>query len=257
MVISYGSNSITVKIKPDFQPLTTHALNWFTVGNGDKCATDRGAASDQYDCDVKLYGKETDINTFIDFVEANRNDNTHQCKLSLGSFNSQEKIFGCDVVYSGNIAATAFMGRREQHTLKGWGLPITLKAISPTFVTGSGFPVLKNITPNVDADSDYSINKLESYNRTFSYQEHSTDTGSFTATYILNETEMINLRSFIRTNRATKFLAPPLVGISKPFGRRAYSEYVRLKDFEDQGMTGGFVNGLPQWQCKFTLCEAL
>jgi hypothetical protein len=257
VVISYNATSLTVKIKPDFSPATTFALTWFQLADGNWAATDRGAASDQYACDVRLYGKEADIDAFITFMEANRNYATLPNVLTLSGFNAQEKIFGCDVNYSGNILATAFMDRREQGSWKGWGVPLTLAAILPTFVAGGSFPILRNINVGVDADSDYTINKFDSYNRTFSYQEHSADVGSFTAEYVLNETEMVLLRRSIATTRDSTFPAPILVGIANPFGRRAYSSTVRIKDFEDQGMLGGFSHSLPWWQAKFTLVEAL
>lgn len=257
MILTYGENSITIKIKNDFVPDTKLSLTWFQLSSGEFVATDRGSDADTYDCDIRLYKDETTINTFIDFIEANRTTATNPNVLTLSGFNSAEHIFGADVDHSGSITATAFMDRRRQGTWKGFEQTLRLSCVSPAFVGGTpnSFPLLQKADVGYDADSDRTINKFDSYNRTFSYQEHSADSGLYSGVYSFTDEEMIKMRRLVATKRATAVAMPTIIGVAHPFGRRSNSTSVKIIEFEDMGMIS-VVNGVPRWKAKITLCES-
>lgn len=263
MIISgVGFTSFNAKIQRDFTPNTTLALQWAQGSDGNWNATDRGADNDSYECDIKIYKDETTINAFVAAVEANRvevSDTTQTCILNLSGFNAQEKIFGADVDYSGTISATAFVSRRIQNTWKGWSLSIKLVASLPTFIGGSGsLPLLRFIDMGVDADSDYTINKIDSYNRTTFYQDHSADTGTFTGTITFTNEEMIGLRALLRTTRGGTITVPAsgLRGIAFPFGRRLVTPpfSVKVTSWHDLGMLS-MAGSQPRWRTTLTLAQ--
>ena len=245
------------KIKVDFVPQTTYALNWFQVSSGYWFCVDRGNASDKYDTEVRIYGKESLVNDFINSIDANRlTANAGPNVIQLSDFNSQEYIFGADIDYTDPLDCTVFMSRRIQNTWKGYGVSLKLALMSPAFAQGGGaLPPLYLLDVGYDGDSAYSINKFDSYNRTFFYQDHLSDAGSFTGTFTFTNTDMINLRRFVATNRSSRFLFPSIAGVAHPFGRRSTSTYCKLINFQDQGMTG-MVNGEPRWRAQITFVES-
>ena len=255
MIISgTGITSFTVKIKPDFVPKTTLALEWFQTSSGQWQATDRLAAADQYDASIRLYGIESVINNFINQVEANRVAGSNV--ITLSGFNSQEHIFGADIDYSGSLSATVFMDKRVQSTWKGYSETLKLSLLpSFSFVGGSGsLPPLRFLDVGYSADSEYTIHKQDTSNRTFYYHDDFADAGLFSGIYTFTDQEMIALRRFVATNRAAAFTAPTFIGVANPFGRRAVSSTVKLLSFEDLGMRG-LNGGVPRWAAKLTFVE--
>ena len=256
--------ALAVKIKPDFKPLTNLALQWAQTSDGNWFATDREVTADKYDAEIRIYGIESIINNFIDFLEINRSDvlTNINNKIFLSNFNSQEHIFGADLNYSGNINATAFIDKREQRTWKGFGLPLKLNSIAPiTFTGGTGaLPQLRFLNYGYEGDAEYTINKLESYKGDFYFADHQSDAGIFNGVFTFTDEEMIQLRRFLATIRGAAFAYPVFIGVSKPFGRRTpvspSGRYVKIIDFEDTGMTG-LIIGRPRWiaRLKFSLVE--
>lgn len=257
MVVTGSNGSITIKIKPDFVPDTKLALTWFQLANDAWAATDRGVDADTYDCDIRLYKDEATTLAFANFIEANRNASVSPNVLTLSGFNAQEHIFGADVDYSGSITATAFMDRRSQGTWKGFEQSLQMSCMSPNFVGGtpSSFPLLQLLDVGYDADSDREINKFDSYNRTYQYQEHGRDSGLYSGVYTFTDEEMIQARRFVATKRAIAVAMPTIIGVAHPFGRRSVSTNVNITAFEDMGMLS-VVNGKPRWKAKITLAEA-
>jgi len=268
MIISGpGISTFTAKIKQDFLPVTTLALNWYQLGNGEWACTDRKAASDQYDATIRIYRDETTINNFISQIAANRGAGVNT--FTLSDISTGEHIFGADVDYSSYLSVSAFMEFRAQKTWRGWELPLTLKCLSPTFVGGSGsLPQLRFLDIGYLGESEYTINKYDSYTRKviiggtpfygFSDQDHDSDAGIFTGVFTFDNAEMIQIRRFVATQRGTKFVMPTIIGVDKPFGRRSppYPIYTKMKEFEDMGMYS-IVDGLPRWRAKTTLVEEM
>jgi hypothetical protein len=248
---------IQVKIKPDFIPDTKLALTWFQLANDAWAATDRVYDQDTYDCNIRIYGKEVDVQAIAVFIEGNRTAGDDKNVLTLSNFNSQEHIFGADVDYSGDLTATAFIDRRGQKTWRGFEQTLRLSCVSPSWVGGSGsLPQLKLLDIGYDADSDREINKFDTYNRTFSYQEHKSDTGLFSGVYTFTNEEMIQIRRYVAIQRSASIPMPTIIGVAHPFGRRIPSSYVKITEFEDMGMLS-VVNGVPRWKAKITLAEAV
>ena len=256
-ILGQGISTFDAKIKPDFIPQTTYALNWFKLANGDYACTDRSYTADKYDASIRLYGKETDMMHFITQIEANRVAATGANQITLTNFNSQEHIFGADLIYSGNIYATAFMERRGQKTWRGFEQPLKLSACLPlSFPMGDGsLPPFRRVEVGYDADADREIKKQDTYKRIFFYSDRSSDAGTFTGTFIFTDREMIKLRRFIATTRGESFSMPTISGVDHPFGRRVNPEYVRLIAFEDMGLWA-IPAGAPMWRAKITLAEA-
>jgi hypothetical protein len=256
MRITDSNGYMDVKIKPDFVPDTKLSLVWFQLANDEWAATDRGADADTYDCDIRLYRSESQVQAFIDFMEANRNASTNPNILTLSNFNAQEHIYGADLDYT-SITATVFMDRRRQGTWKGFEQTLRMSCVSPSFVGGTpnSFPLLQKLNVGYDADSDRTINKFDSYNRTFQYQEHSVDSGLYSGVYTFTDEEMIQIRRLVATKRATAVAMPTIIGVDHPFGRRSNSTNVKIMEFEDMGMYS-VVLGKSRWKAKITLIES-
>lgn len=255
MLLSPGDdNSYPVKIKDDFVPKTVYALKWSQMSNGMWFCVDRGATADTYDAEIRLYGTEAVINNFINLIELNRSmGNT----IQLSDFNSQEHIFGADIDYTNPLDCTVFMQRRIQGSWKGFGVTLGLSLMSPSFIGGTGsLPLFRFLDYGYDADSNYTINKFDSYDRTFFYQDHVADDGSFTGVFTFSNEEMIALRRYIATNRANTIAMPTFAGVAYPFGRRTPGSYANIINFEDQGMINLNV-GIPRWRAKITIAEII
>lgn len=249
-----GITPFTAKIKPDFSVLTTYALQWTQLSNGFWYCVDRGADADVYDAEIRLYGTETVINNFINEVEANRVGGSNVIQLT--SLNSQEHIFGADVDYTTYaLSCTAIMQRRTQGSWKGFGVTLRLSLLSPSFLSINGaLPVFRFLDYGYDGDSNYTINKFDSYNRTFSYQDHVADDGSFTGVFTFTDEEIAGLRRYIAINRASTIAMPTFSGVAYPFGRRTPQSRANIIYFEDMGIINLNV-GLSRWRAKITIAE--
>jgi hypothetical protein len=250
-----GITTFIAKIKDDFVPKTTYALQWLQMSNGMWYCVDRGADADVYDTEIRLYGTESVINNFINQVEANRTAGSNV--LELSNLNSQEHIFGADVNHSGTLNCTALLQRRIQGTWKGFGITLKLSLLSPSFISGAGsLPLFRFLDVGYDADSNYTINKFGSYNSVFSYQDHEADDGSFTGIFTFTDDEMIALRRYIATNRANPITMPTFSGVNYPFGRRTLGSQANIIAFEDLGMLNLWI-GVSRWAAKLTIAEDL
>jgi len=249
-----GITTFTAKIKPDYTPKTTFALQWEQMSNGKWYCIDRGATADIYDTDIRLYGIESVINNFINQIEANRVSGSNI--ITISDLNTQEHIFGADITYSGSLNCIASVQRRTQGTWKGFGVALRLSLLSPSFIAGTGLlPIFQFLDIGYDGDSNYTINKFDSYARVFSYQDHAADDGSFTGVFTFSDYEMAGLRRYIATNRGNTIPMPTFAGVAYPFGRRTPSSYANITYFEDMGMLNMNV-GVSRWAAKITIVEA-
>ena len=252
-----GITTFTAKIKPDFKPDTKYALYWSQASDGTWHATDRGTGADRYDCNIRIYGKESDLMNFVHQIEYNRIAGSNVIHLS--SFTTGEHIFGADIDYSSGLDVVAFMERGAQITWKGFEQPLSLCCKSPTFVGGVGYlPALRYTDIGYDGDSDRTINKIESYNRTFYYQDHVADYGTFTGIFTFTDEEMKSLRRFIAKQRGAEITINQFYGIDNPFGYRGatFPLLVKIISFEDLGMVN-FTCGNPRWKAKLTFVEGV
>ena len=264
MILRYtdsgGIQFIEVKIKPDFKPLTKNAIKYVKLSSGNYKAIDRGADSDTYEADVRLYGKESDINTLIDFVEDNRSDGTvsNQSVIgALGFAGGGEEIFGKDVDHSGSFNLTVLdIGPRRQNTWKGWELPVRFRALNPTFNSyTSALPPLEYLEVGYKSDSDPQINKFDTYDGDYSYQDHVYDSGIFEGTFKLSNENMGQLRRYIATNRGNDYTISSINGVTYPFGSRRGTTFpvtAKLIDWDDLGQWG-----LQYWRVKLRFAEVV
>lgn len=245
----------TANIKPNFRPDTRFALKWQkTKGKGNWKATDRTAASDIYGGEMRLYGTETEINLFITELEANRAGGSNV--ISLSSFTGTDKIFGCDVDYSGTIDATVLeWSERRQNTWKGFTITVKIRALSPSFTGSAAFPDLNCLEIGYIGDANRTIKKVDSYNGAFSYSDMKTDTGTFRGVFLFTEAEMIGLRRYIATTRGGNVTISNIGGVAFPFGPRRASGYpysAKITNFKDLGMWG-----VHRWRAELTFREVV
>ena len=251
------SSPITVKVKPDFKPVTTLGLKWTKLEGGNYRATDRGSSSDVYQASVRFYGKEADINTIIDTIELNRNAGSGTPnQIALSAFTETEQIFGMDVDYTGSINATVLnIESREQNTWKGYGVKLRLQALQPTFAGTPSFPTLQHLDTGYSGDSTYTIRKYDSYTGAFSYQDRANDVGEFTGVFQLSNDDMKAFRRYIATQRGATVSMATIPGVAYPFGTRSSGSYpynVKIINFDDLGK-----KGVQWWKCAVTFAEVV
>jgi len=247
-----GITPFTQLVKPDFKPITIPALEWVECADDNFKAVDRGASQDVYQSSFRIYKSEADINTFIEEIEANRAADNHQ--VTLGSFSSTEHIFGEDVDHSGNITATVLeITDRKQESWKGYSVKVKVQAISPSFTGSASFPSLTYLEIGYVGDSSVPVNKVDSYDGTFSYSDRGTGAGTFTGTFVFGVTDMRNCRRYLATQRGSSFSLTGINGVTYPFGIRRSSGYpytVKCVDWEDLGM-----RDVGRWRMKLVLAE--
>jgi hypothetical protein len=259
MIISgHGiSTPLTVKIKPDFKPETTLALQWTQMESGNWFATDRGTGSDKYEVSLNFYGTELTINTLINTLEVNRESSLMSSQITLTGFNTGEHIFGADLDYSGTITANVLsIEQREQHSWLGFALSMRVGAITPPLLSGSGsLPEFRLLDVGYDGDAEYTIQHFRAYNSDYYYnQDNASDIGTFTGTFDFLEEEMAQLKTYLRVTRGAQFLLNNIIGVQYPFGRMssAYPYWVKMIKFEDQGMSSAY-----RWRCAITFSQVL
>jgi hypothetical protein len=235
-----GITPFTALLKPDFQVETMLALQWTQLSNGKWTYIDRGASCDRYESTVTIYGIESTINNFITEIEDNRQASDNVIQLS--QFNETEKIFGENVDHSGTIYATILkIDKVKQNTWKGFGLSFRLRAISPAFTGTSAIPTLDKLLIGYTADSELTINKLDSYTGSFTFQEANSDNGTFVGTFILPLADVKSLLEYQRVNRGAAFNVSTIAGVTYPFGkRRGYTFPVncRIKEIKEENWFG-------------------
>jgi hypothetical protein len=242
-----------LNILPGFKPETELALKWIQTSNGNYYATDRGESSDIYNSSISIYGKENVINNCIEQFESNRLSDDHI--LLLSELNEGEKIFGADVYHSGEIQATILtISDRIQKTWKGYKLDLTLRHLSPSFVESASFPSLLHLDIGYTGTAKVALNKFDSYAGTFTYADDQSNTGIFEGAFFFTDTEMINARSYIRTQRGGNFTITNISGVTYPFGptRGTYPITAKLISWEDLGQTWN-----NHWKMKMKFAEVV
>lgn len=247
------STPLTVKIKPGFKPILKLAIEWEQVADGNWYAQDRGASADIYASEFEVYRWESNINDLIDAIEINRHNFSNV--LTLSNFSETEKIFGADVDHTSLTATITEYGERKQRSWKGWSLSLKAQVMSPTFTGSSSLPVFRNIEVGYKGDTDTTILKYDSYTGSFSYIDYNYDSGIFECNLVLKTVDMVSMRRFLATNRATSFSLSSLYGVDYPFGPRRSNTYpinVKIVDFQDQGMID-----VQRWKIKLKLAETI
>jgi len=259
MRISGGTiTPYTAKIVPSFKPITRLALDWVKLSNGNYSCVDRSASSDVYESDIEIYGREDVVQNFFTAIQQNRADDSHV--LTLDEFNEGEKIFGADIDYSVPINATVLkLRRKQQETWKSFSLSFLLRATNLTFTGTAAMPALKPLV-GFDGDSDFQVDKRDSYFGDLFFSDMDTDAGTFTATYHFTQEDMKSLRRFLAVYRASTVTITSLAGVVKPFGNRITSFPIAVKiiSWEDLGMiTWGINSSVRCWALRMTMAEVV
>lgn len=252
-----GITPFDAKVKPDFKPLTSLALQWTQLSSGNYVSTDRLAAADIYEAQARIYGREATIDNFITEIEANRAAGSNVITLSdfSGAISGwpTRSIFGANVNHSGSISATVVKNdRKAQRTWKGFGLGLRLRALSPAFVSDTGSLPLTNLEVGFDADSDVSVRKVDSYSGAFTYLDRDADIGFFAGTFILTDEDMRIFRNLLRTTRGGNFTITSIGGVASMFGPRrgGYPHDVKAVDWEDLG-----ARDADRWRMRVNFAE--
>lgn len=231
---------VTVKVLPGFKPDTNLAIYWRKLSSGNYSGLDRGSASDYYDANVFVYGKESVINNLIGQIYNNRFAESNV--VTLSNFFDTEYIFGENVDHSGSISATVLeIGERRQGSFKGWGVSIKFRALSPSFTGSTSFPSLTCCDVPVISQANYTILKSDSYTGVFAYSDHLSDSNIFEGIFTVSRADMILLRNYIKSQRTGNFTLSDTFGVSEPFGPITQSVYpftTKLIEWEDLGYYG-------------------
>jgi len=235
-----GITPFSARIRDGFRPQTKLAFKWRQLSSGNWSGLDRGSSSDIYEASFSMRRTESEINTFIDEVEANRAAGSNV--ITLGGFLATEYIFGVNVDHSGSITATILdVSDRMQHSWKGWGVNVRVRATSVSFTGSSSLPTLAYCEHGVKASSDRNINKFDTYTGTYAYQDHDSDSGVFEGVFTLTTANMILLRNYIKNQRTGDFAIADTFGVDYPFGPRSSNSYpftTKLIGWEDLGHWG-------------------
>jgi hypothetical protein len=251
-----GDNITTFlcRVKPEYRPKTTLGLSWIQTASGVWRATDRGALSDTYEVDVRLYSRESAINTFINNIYANRHYDTNY--FYMDGFESTEHIFGEDVDYTSPLAVTVLAIKGPvQKTWLGYEVVVTLRALSPTFVYDPTLVPLKHLDYGYKGGvAEITLSKYDSYYGKYTYTEHMTDVGLWEGTFTFSVAEMGQMRRYLATVRGDTVTIPGINGVAYPFGptRPGYPIKCKVINYDDLGMVG-----VHNWKMKLTLAEEI
>lgn len=249
-----GITPFTVKVLPDYRPMTRLSLEWKKLASGNYYATDRGADADIYEADIQIYGKASVIDDFIEQIELNRQAGSNA--ITLSNFFSTETIFGENVDHSGSITATVVsFGKKVQARWKSYTLSMRVRTLSPSFVGSASLPTLQYLEVGYEGDNDLSILKTDTYNNTFTYTDREADAGIFKGTFLFSNADMKLIRNYIRIQRSADISITDIAGVTLPFGNRrqtGYTATVKILDWKDLGRWG-----LQYQRMSLTLAEVV
>lgn len=217
-----GSGIVTplrVEIETGFRSEYERALKWAMCSSGKWVASDRGAASDIYRCEVEVTGYESTINDLLTAVYNNRvaSSGTPN-QLTLSNFADTEKIFGEDVDHSSVTATITDIGERQQRSFNSFAVKLQMQAISPSFVGSAGTSIeLDYLDYEYSGDNIRTLSKKDSYTGVFTYSDHRADRGVFQGYAYLS---LANMRLFLRTLASLRAAPIPttISGVPNPFG---------------------------------------
>ena len=237
--VSGGTTVLYVDIKPNFKTDTKLAYKWVKCSDGNYNAVDRGADSDIYDAEVEIYGTESVVDNVINVLNENRTGEYNY--LYMASFNSGEKIFGCNVDYTSSITAIVLsVSKKVQRTWKGFSTLVKFRASSPTFTGVGTLPTFKNLEYGYIGDTTTTIVKLDSYTNIYEFQDRQNDSGIFEGVFVLSNSDMEDLRNYIRVQRGNTISITSVSGVGQMFGekRGSYPYNVKIVEWQDMGQIG-------------------
>ena len=245
MILGYSEASpLTVNVNK-FKVETDLDLNWQKLSNGNYVTIDRGEEADIYETTIETYGKETYINDIIDLLETGKEGvNT----FTMTTFASDEKIFGENIDYSGTLSASfTKIGLRNSKSFGGFGLTVSFRLLSPAFDATAELPDFSAgcVKFKYTGSSEYDTNFYQSYFGDHYYYNHSSDTGLFRGLFTLTNSELANLREYVRVGRGTVFTLTDLNGVDYPFGSQYEyphsAQLINIKEVEKFGIANWII----------------
>jgi len=199
-----------------YSPVTTPAIKWHRVSNGNWKGSDRTVAEDVYEARVIFKGDKSDLEDLETTLDNNRTDFT--CVCGPG-----EEIFGAEIDYSLTLPVTVLnYGRIRQGSFKGYEMELTLRHLNPDFQTVTpDFSKLRLSSHQNTRESEFDITKNFTYDGVGFAADHLTDPGIFEGQFTQTIKEMPAIRRYLLTTaRANVIPFPTFGGITEPFGTR-------------------------------------
>lgn len=245
------------RIRRDFKVDTELAIKWIQGSAGNWVGTDRGSDEDVYKTKIKLHRREWGdggVNDLLTQLEANRSADNHLVVLS--SFASNEKIFGADLDYSGNITCTVMdWGQREQKAWRGFEVELELQALSPSFSAAASLPTLQYVRHAYKGYNEYSLDKKDTYEGSFTMLDMEKDAGVWEGRLQFSSEDMGKFRRYVATQREGTISIPDIKGVAYPFGPKGDSTYpISVKVLE---VTGDTMVDLDMWTVNVVFAEVV
>jgi hypothetical protein len=236
----------TFKVKENYKPKTQLAFSWGQLSSRRYYPIDRGSSQDLYQADIEIYSTEGVIDSFLDKIEASRQDDV------TISFETGEKFFGADIDYTNTIDCIVEPSFKRQNTWKGFPLTVRLTALSPTFTGSPSLPVFKYLSHGYEADAEWTINRQMNYDVSINYSDHDTDKGIFRGEFTFNDSEMKALRRYYAINRGSNVSITGINGVTYPFGARRAGSYpytVKILKLSERPYASN------RWRCNVEFAE--
>jgi len=219
-----------------YKPITTPAIKWIKIANGNWSGNDRGVTEDRYETYIVFKGPKTELQNLEDVLAANREDFAITCGTG-------EEIFGADIDYSGALTVVVVSyGEIRRVGLATYSMSMRLNLPSPTYIGSASLDTLKLAGHAYEGYSDYDIGKLFAMDRTAYYLDGETDPGIFKASFLQTTDEMKDIRRYLLTTARNNTLSSfdfSKFGVSEPFGQRFRGEgssfNVKIIDWSDTG----------------------
>jgi hypothetical protein len=236
-------SGLDIKINK-YETVTNLGMKWFKCADGNWYASDRGYQSDVYEAKFTIYGEETYINNILEGFNDNRtppigygNIKDYVVTISGSVGYDEDNYFGQDVPMtiqqSGHIIN---IGERKQNSWKGFSTDFTIRCLSPTF---SGTPTLPNwsgtcVAIGYNNQQIYTENYYDTYYGAFSRFDHRDDNGIITFTLNLTDSELRNLRTWVRTNRDDTFTMSGLYGVDTIVPNLSYPQDMKILEVKEK-----------------------
>jgi len=226
-------DNIEIVIMPNIKPNIDFGFNVVEMANNNYIVIDNGESTDGYSSTVNVKGHRSDISNLISFIGRVRENGF---SATLSDFNENEHIFGENIDYSSpiNVAITKIkeVSFTYQQSAK---LSITFEVDDTSTIVFKGagsFPKLELLQPDFIADTTWNFNVNKTYTKKHYVSDGVYDTGYFEGNFLLNHSELRELREFHRQTRGGVFqlnnsnfsyfsvLGKVTIPVTSPFGIR-------------------------------------
>lgn len=227
------------------RPRTSLALEWISLHKGLWRATARPASNDSYESIIEIWDSEAVLNTLWTALKTNLG------ALSVTLDAEEQLFFGADVQGVTSVTVMEYGNIREAGSFKMFSLPLTLKALNPSFTgDGADWPETIWTQGGWTSGSSFEVSKLVSQNNALVYQDKHETEGVWSGEFLFYTEGIQMMRRKIATLRGAQTTFPD-IGVSNPFGTNLPGfdgSYVRVIEFEDLGRVN-----YKLWRCRIKL----